>query len=62
MITKFFRIKRRKVEVQESVEDAEGCSTSQLVVEQSLGDVFSLSVSCIILSVFSCLMNSATTF
>lgn len=30
------RIKRRKVEVQESVEDAEGCSTSQLVVEQSL--------------------------
>ncbi|KAF7154503.1 hypothetical protein RHSIM_Rhsim01G0035300 [Rhododendron simsii] len=30
------RVKRRKVEVQEGVEDPEGCSTSQLDIEQSL--------------------------
>ncbi|KAE9462583.1 hypothetical protein C3L33_05490, partial [Rhododendron williamsianum] len=36
MSAKFRRVKRRKVEVQEGVEDPEGCSTSQLDIEQSL--------------------------
>lgn len=40
MSAKFRRVKRRKVEVQEGVEDPEGCSTSQLDIEQSLGDFF----------------------
>lgn len=31
------------MEVQEGVEDPEGCSTSQIDVEQSLGDVFNFS-------------------